>query len=180
MRPQGKKEQKENRLISPYLACLLLVGTALAQTTLSPRLAILGVQPNVVLLVVLSWSMLQGGREGMLWGFGGGVFLDLLSGAPFGTSALSLLLVGFLAGLGEASVFRTSLSFPLIVSFASSLLHDVVFLAILWVMGWTVDWATSLWRLVLPAAVLNTALMPLVYGSLGHLHRRANRADLAW
>jgi rod shape-determining protein MreD len=166
--------------MSPYLVCLLLVVIALAQTTLSPRLALLGVQPNLMLLAVLSWSLLRRGREGMLWGFGGGMLLDTLSGAPFGTSSLSLLLVSFLSGLGEVTIFRTSLSLPLVASFAGSLLHDSAFLTILYLMGWSVDWPTSLWRLILPAAGLNTAVMPVVYILLRWLHQRTKGAELAW
>jgi len=166
--------------ISPYLVCLLLVVIALAQTTLSPRLALLGVQPNLMLLAVLSWSLLRGGKEGMLWAFGGGVLLDMLSGSPFGTSTLSLLLVSFLSGLGEVMMFRPSLSLRLVASFAGSLLHDSAFLMILQLMGWPVDWPTSLWRLMLLAAGLNTVLMPLVYVLLRWLHRRTKEAELAW
>ena len=154
--------------------------TALAQTTLTPRLAILGVQPNLMLLVILSWSLLRGAKAGMVWAIGGGVLLDMLSAAPFGTSTLSLLLVTFLSSLGEVTIFRSSLSPSLVASFFGSLLHDLVFLTILQLMGWVVDWPTSLWRLILPAAGLNTALMPVVYVLLRWLHRRTKEAELAW
>jgi rod shape-determining protein MreD len=166
--------------ISPYLVCLLLVVIALAQTTLSPHLALLGAQPNLMLLAVLSWSLLRGGKGGMLWAFGGGMLLDVLSGAPFGTSTLPLLLVSFLSGRGEVAVFRTTLSLPLVASFAGSLLHDSAFLTVLQLMGWPVDWPASLWRLVLPAAGLNTALMPLMYVLLHWLHQHTKEAELAW
>ena len=166
--------------MSPYLVCLLLVLIALAQTTLSPHLALLGVQPNLMLLAVLSWSLLRGGKEGMLWAFGGGMLLDILSAAPLGASSLSLLLVSFLSGLGKVTVFRTTFSLPLLVTFAGSLLHDSAFLTILYLMGWSVDWPTSLWRLMLPAAGLNMVLMPLIYVLLRSLHERTKETDLAW
>ena len=104
----------------------------------------------------------------------------MLSAAPFGTSTLSLLLVTFLSSLGEVTIFRSSLSPSLVASFFGSLLHDLVFLTILQLMGWVVDWPTSLWRLILPAAGLNTALMPVVYVLLRWLHRRTKEAELAW
>ncbi|MEA3346205.1 MAG: rod shape-determining protein MreD [Chloroflexota bacterium] len=166
--------------MSPYLASLLLILIALVQTTLSPHLAILGAYPNLMLLVVLSWTLLRTGREGMLWAFGGGVLLDMLSGAPFGASTLPLLLVSFLSSLGEETLFRTTLSLPLAVGFAGSLLYDSVFLATLQLMGWQVDWPTSLWRLILPAAGLNTLLMPLVYALLRQLHQHIKGVELSW
>jgi len=173
--------------ISLYLVGLLLVIIALAQTTLSPRLTLLGVQSNLMLLAVLSWSLLRGRREGMVWAFGGGMLLDMLSGASFGISTLSLLLVSSLAGLGEVTIFRVGafretplLPLPLVASFAGSLLHDLTFLTILQLMGWAVDWPTALWRLMLPSAGLNTALMPPVYLLLRWLDRRTKEAGMVW
>ena len=116
----------------------------------------------------------------MLWAFGGGILLDTLSGAPFGVSSLCLLLVSFLSGQSEVAVFRTSFSLLLVASFTGSLLHDSVFLVTLQLMGWTMDWATTLWRLVLPAAGLNMVFMPLVYIPLRWLHHRTRERELAW
>lgn len=108
------------------------------------------------------------------------MLLDVLSAAPFGTSTLSLLLVSFLSTLGELTVFRASLSPLLVASFFGSLLHDLAFLTILQLMGWAVDWPTTLWRMMLPAAGLNTAVMPVVYLLLLWLHRRNTETELVW
>jgi len=166
--------------MSPYLACALLVATALVQTTVGSRLTLLGVQPNFMFLVVFSWSLLRGGREGMLWAFAGGMLLDILSGAPLGVSALSLLLISLLSGLGEATTFRTSFFLLMVGSFAVSLFHDLVFLVILQLMGWSVEWPMVLWRLLFPAAGLNMAFMPAVYALMRWLHRRTKGRELAW
>jgi rod shape-determining protein MreD len=166
--------------LSPYVVCLLLVVVALAQSSLSPRLALLGVQPNLMLLAVLSWSLLRGGREGLLWAFGGGVLVDILSGAPLGVSSLSLLLVSLLSSQGELAVFGTTLSLPLFVGFVGSLLHDLSFLFMLQLLGWSIDWPTALSKLLLLDAGLNTVFMPLMYVSLRWLHRRTKGAELAW
>jgi rod shape-determining protein MreD len=133
-----------------------------------------------MLLAVLSWSLLRGGKEGLLWAFGGGMLLDVLSGAPLGSSSLSLLLVSFLSSQGEVTIFGSTLSLPLVVGFVGSLLHDSVFLSMLHLMGWSVDWPTSLFRLLLPAATLNTLFMPVMYVLMRWLHQRTKGTELAW
>ena len=166
--------------MSPYIACLLLIAIALAQTTLSPHLTLLGAQPNFMFLAVFSWSLLRGGKEGMLWAFGGGILLGILSGAPFGASSLSLLLISFISGKGEVTIFRTSFPLLMAASFAGSLLHDSAFLIILQLMSWTMDWGISLWRLMLSAAGLNMVFMPLVFVLLRWLHQHTREGELAW
>jgi rod shape-determining protein MreD len=66
----------------------LLIALVLFQTTVMPHIHILGVQPDLLLMVVTSWSLLRGAEAGMLWALIAGVALDLVSGAPFGMSTL--------------------------------------------------------------------------------------------
>jgi cell shape-determining protein MreD len=108
------------------------------------------------------------------------MLIDILSGAPLGISSLSLLLVSLLSSQGELAVFGTTLSLPLVVGFVGSLLHDLSFLFMLQLLGWSIDWPRALWRLLLLDAGLNTVFMPLVYVSLRWLHRRTKAAELAW
>lgn len=166
--------------INSYVSVLLLISVALIQSTVMPHLTLWDVKPDLVLLVVISWSLLRGTREGIIWGFIGGLCLDLFSGAPFGLSALALLIVSFLSGLGEATVFRTQVILPLATAFFASLLYNFIFLFVLGVLGWPVVWLDSFIRLVLPTSVLNVLLTPLVYPAMRWLHRKTSREEIEW
>jgi len=157
--------------MSPYLAVLLLAGVALLQTTLAPHLSIIGGRPQFVLLTVVSWALLRGGREGVVWGFAGGVMLDLLSGAPFGITTLPLLLVGYLSGLGEINVFRANFLLPGLVALAATLLFNTVVLLLMQLLGQSVFWEPALLHVILPAVVANLLVLPLFYLPLRRLHR---------
>ena len=61
-----------------YAAILLLSAVAIAQSTVMPHLTIMGVKPDLMLLAVMSWSLLRGSEEGLVWAFIGGLALDLL------------------------------------------------------------------------------------------------------
>src|SRR5438270_1734485 len=104
-----------------YATISLLGLIAVVQSSLLARFAAPGCQPNMMLLTVIAWSLQRGSREGMVWGFTGGLVLDLLTNTPFGMNALLLSLAGFFAGLGEARVFRTNYLLPLFIIVAISL-----------------------------------------------------------
>jgi rod shape-determining protein MreD len=166
--------------ITIYASILLLISVALIQSTVMPHLTLWGVKPDLMLLVVISWSLLRGAREGIVWGFIGGLCLDLFSGVPLGLSALALLIVSFFSGLGEATVFRTHVILPLATVFFASLIYDFIFLLVLRTLGWPVVWLDSFIRLVLPASLLNVLLAPLVYPTIRWLHRKTGREEIDW
>lgn len=161
-----------------YLVVPFLVGIVIVQTTIVPRLAIWGVFADLPLLVVVSWSLVRGRREGMIWGFIAGLMVDLLSGAPFGAATLALTAVGFLSGLGEATVFGARMVLPLITMFLATILYHLLFLVVVRISGHPVAWLDSLVRLVLPTAVLNTALTPVVFLIMRWLYTRFGRTEM--
>lgn len=145
-----------------------------------PRVIILGVKPELMLMVIASWSLLRGTKEGLVWAFIGGICLDLFSGVSFGTMTIALLTVSFIAGLGESSVFRTPIVLPLVVALITTPVYDLVILVILALTGHPVVWLDSLTRIVLPSAVVNALLMPLIFWPLQWLHRKTGREEMRW
>lgn len=165
--------------VSVYAAALLLVTTVIIQTTVMPYVAFLGVKPDLVLLVVISWSLLRGAREGIIWALMGGIGLDLVSAAPFGTCTVILAGLSLLAGLGELSVFRTHLALPLIATLVATLIYDLFFLLFLYMRGCSIVWADTLVKVVLPSALFNVLLSPFIYKALFWLHRRTGPKEMA-
>jgi len=161
-----------------YAAILLLGAVAIAQSTAMPHLTIMGVKPDLMLLAVMSWSLLRGSEEGLVWAFIGGLALDLLSGAPFGASTLALMAVSFFSGLGEVRIFRTHIVLPLLTALFATIVYDLLFLFLLQMSGWPVAWLDNLVKVILPSALLNMALSPIVYQILRWLHRATGKPSL--
>jgi len=164
--------------VTIYLVVPLLVVVGILQTTLVPHLVIWGVFADLPLLVVVSWSLLRGPREGILWGFVAGLTVDLFSGAPFGASTLALIAVGALAGLGAATVFRAHVALPLLAMFLATIVYDLLFLLVVGISGYPVAWLESFYRIILPSATLNAVLTPVVFVTMRWLHVRFGREDM--
>lgn len=158
--------------IKTYAVVPLLAAVALVQSSVLSQFSVRGVPLNLMLLMVVSWSLLRGAREGMIWGFTGGLALDFLSGAPLGSLSLSLTLTAYLTSLGQRTVYRTSPLFPSLVALVASVVNDSIFLGVLSMTGYAVAWRTSLVHVALPTALLGSLMIPLVYRPLAELHRR--------
>jgi len=154
-----------------YLVGLPLVAlAAVLQATVLANLRPLGSNLDLVLLLTLSWTLSGEWQAGAFWGVMGGLCLDTLSGGPFGASALGLVFVAYLTSLTEGRFWRSHVLLPLACALAGTVIFHLLSLAALAVTGHSVDWAGSLFRLTLPAVLLNTLLMLPVYHLLRGLH----------
>ena len=92
-----------NSLLTPprAMAALLAVSVALVlQASVFSHLAVQGVVPDLVLLVVIAAGLAYGSELGLVLGFGAGLLLDLAPPADHyaGRWALALLVAGYVAG----------------------------------------------------------------------------------
>lgn len=131
-----------------------------------------GARLHLMLLVVVSWSLLRGGREGIIWGFLGGLTLDFLSGLPLGTCAFTLTITAYLASLGQLTIYRTNPLFPPGLAFATSVVNDCILMVLLSLTGYVLAWGSLLLRVAVPTAILGALMMPLVHRGLTWLHER--------
>lgn len=161
-----------------YLVFLMLFVVTLLQSTVMSRITIAGVHPDLMLMVVTSWSLLRGTQEGMLWALSGGVSMDLLSGARFGLHSLALLIVSFATGFGERTIFRFEILTPVLVIPFATFGYQLALMAGLFLFGWPVVWGTMMRAVVLPSMLVNTICMPFVYLIVRVLHRHIYREEI--
>ena len=145
-----------------------------------PSLTLWGVKPDLMLLVVVSWNLVRGVRDGVVWGIIGGIMLDFVSGAPFGGHTIALFLASFLAGLGGMSVFRFGLALPVVIVLLSTIAYDLFLAAFLSLVGWPIQWLDLIVEVVLPSIVLNLLATPFVFWAIRSLHRLTGPARIEW
>jgi rod shape-determining protein MreD len=157
----------------------LLTGVALIQTTLLARIKLWGARPDLMLLVVLVWAVVRGMDEGLMWGFIGGLLIDLFSGGPLAATALALLAVALLAGQPLALGIGSRVVRLLLLAFPSIVAYHLVLLIVLGWTGYTVDWGFAWLQVAGPSVLLNVALAPFVLQPLALLERATRQEGFA-
>lgn len=158
--------------MNPYAVAAILVGVAAAQTAIVPHLAILGVRPNLPLLIVTAWGLLRGSGEGIWWGLGAGLALDLFAGVPLGMFATGLVLAGLAAGLGERLVFRTHFLLPALTVAANTLVANLAALGVMKLLNWPVHFGAAMTTAVFPEMAYNLVGILLVFPVMAWVNRR--------
>ncbi|GAB4410581.1 MAG: hypothetical protein Fur0044_04340 [Anaerolineae bacterium] len=150
------------------------------QSTLSPYIKINGVHPDLVLVLVIGWTILRGLGEGFGWALIGGLSLDLLSGGPFGLFTLAMLAAEYITSLFHGRLFGSSIILPLSLTFPLSILFNGLALLILNLLGRPVIWNEALSFILVPVALFNTAAMLIVFPLLYLLNRWLNPQPLSF
>src|SRR5204862_1032889 len=65
----------------------MLIVAAVLQSTALSHVHFFGGTVDLILLMTLSWTLAGDWQGGVMWGFIGGLCLDLLSGGPLGASS---------------------------------------------------------------------------------------------
>ncbi|MBZ0304698.1 MAG: rod shape-determining protein MreD, partial [Anaerolineae bacterium] len=113
---------------------LFMVAAVIDASVLS-HLRYLNGQPSLVLILVVSWGLLNELSDALPWAFIGGLFVDLLSVTPTGTSSFAYVLAVTLILFYAGQVGRRNLVIPPAAAILTTLLHQGVVLAVLILQG---------------------------------------------
>jgi len=155
----------------------LVLGFILLQTTALNFIAINGIKPDLVLVVVILNGFLRGTREGAFLGFVAGVMQDLVSGGYFGLYALTNMTAGYLGGLGEGRLYRDSRVIAAGLALFCTFGAQMVFYLLLVVVDVRVFVLTALTGIIIPVSFYNALVVLLFYGLYYRSHREGLLSD---
>ena len=104
------------RRFGPLQDGLLLLVALVLQIGLVVDLRVWGASGDLMLALVLAVALLDGADKGATWGFVAGVAYDLVLDTPFGLSALTYAVVGYLAGAAASAMVRPAGWWPAVIA----------------------------------------------------------------
>ncbi|MFA7467951.1 MAG: rod shape-determining protein MreD [Desulfotomaculaceae bacterium] len=155
----------------------LVLGFILLQSTVLNFIAINGIKPDLVLVLIILNGFLRGTREGAFLGFVGGVMQDLVSGGYFGMYALTNITAGYLGGLGEGRLYRDNRFIAAGLTWFCTWGAQLVFYLLLAVAEVQVPVLTALIGIIIPVSFYNALVVLLFYGLYYRSHRQGLLSD---
>jgi rod shape-determining protein MreD len=136
-----------------------------------PQLRVAEGGADLVLLMVLSWMLLAGMEEGVVWAILGGVLQDLITGIPLGTTALALVVVSSAANLITGEVGSGNLIYPPIIAAAGTVLYHGLLIMLFSLIGRPVEWGHTLLYVTLPTVLFNVVLSVPIFRIMGRVFK---------
>lgn len=142
---------------------IIIFFLIIIQSSLYPYLQINNAFPDLILIVVLTLSILQGYKKHIVWPLIGGFFLDIFSFKnPIGASILGLLIVSCLSYFLSQNLFKKSSPISIIIIGTGGILFYRFFIDLILLISGT-NFQFSLIQLTTQIAYDVVVLVPLFY-----------------
>ena len=155
----------------------LLLLLAIAESSLWPSLTGIRLRPELVLIASSVWAALTG-TEGFFWAAGGGLMLDLISGAPLGANASALMMGNVAAALLDSVPIPSKLFRCTNWVAVTTLVSHIMLIIVLRLNGQAINLITVSLNTILPLLFINPATSILAYGLLDRYDARRRQGEL--
>jgi len=158
------------------LKATIIVVALVIQLTLINSITILGLKPDLIMVVVIVFSLLNGTKEGIISGFASGLLLDIFSTGLLGINALVKMVIGFACGALKEKIFYEHILFLIpLVTFISSFLQSILVFFLLHAFGIEYSLVWSVNRVALPEALYSSLLSPFIFLVINKLFQLLER-----
>ncbi|MBR3622938.1 MAG: rod shape-determining protein MreD [Selenomonadaceae bacterium] len=132
---------------------LFLIILYAAQTSLLPIISYKGISPDLLLLLITSFALLEGAKYGTLMALGAGLLKGFGSGTFFGVDTFSFVVIAFLLGRFYNQVYREAKFLPLAASIGVTALHYFIFASFMFMLGFRFSPLEHMQNVLLPMLV---------------------------
>jgi rod shape-determining protein MreD len=154
-----------------YLGLPILIIAAALQVSFAPQIRILGGEPDLTFLVVLSWAATAKLDEAVVWAFAGGIAHDLLTGAPTGTSVIGMLLIIFALDRVRQQIFGVGIVTLVGLVVFGTIVQQTIYMIVNAIVGYEVNLIEMFGYVVLPTVAYNLVFIWPVYWIMRRLLR---------
>ncbi|MEP0860422.1 MAG: rod shape-determining protein MreD [Ignavibacterium sp.] len=112
------------------ISILIFIPVLIIQTTVVPLVSIGEVVPDLILILLVYYSITEGQIYGTVLGFVYGLFFDLVTGSLLGSTMIAKTVAGFVAGYfsseNKVDIYLMFFNFGLIV-FLAALVDQIIY-----------------------------------------------------
>ncbi len=170
-----------------YLSVPILVLAAALSASILPQLVGFGVgllgnispilnntrgQINLVMLLVLAWSIRADLLSGFVWALVGGILLDLYSAIPIGTSSAALMIIVYAANGAAQQLYRMRIVTLMAMTLLATLFFQVYTYFALLLLGLSYDILLVIRLVFIPTIIYNLVGALPTYAIVRLIQRR--------
>lgn len=146
-----------------FITAGIVLVCFLMQTTIFQHIALAGMVPNLILIVVVAYGYMRGKSEGIYVGFASGLLIDLLYNDFIGLNALLYVLIGYVAGICNEIYYRDEVSVPIIFIAISDFIFNFGYYVFQFLLRGRLDIFYYIWRTILPEMVYTVLISVFLY-----------------
>jgi cell shape-determining protein MreD len=153
---------------------------ALLQASSVEQFKILDVSPNLMLVFLVAWMVVRGLDDVLPMLLVAGITLGLVGLQSPGVVLLALLPIAALGVVRELHIVHSDFVLALLLIIPATLAYEMVMLLSVMATGGALDLMVGVRAAVVPAAIVNLALMPFVFAGMRFAKPAERRGQLSF
>jgi rod shape-determining protein MreD len=149
--------------MSGFLSFPVLLLLLMIQMVVISRLPLLSGTADLILLVLVAWSLQERVTSAWVWAVVAGLLTSFVSALPLFTPLIGYLIITGIARVLQRQVWQTPILAMFVATVAGSLIYYFMSWFILSFSGLPLPLTDSITRVILPAVLLNLLLSIPVY-----------------
>lgn len=161
-----------------YLAYfILIIVNFILQTTFLQHIEIMGIKPNTMLILIISFSFIRGQVEGIMIGFFCGILVDIFFGTFLGLNAIIGVITAYLSGFFYNDYYKQSSIIPFSLTLGFTIFYELLFYLINILLKGYPNIFYFFIKLVLPEAIYTALLSLIIYKGLYYFDKVLSKTD---
>jgi rod shape-determining protein MreD len=145
----------------------LVLLNIIFEATLFQFSRINGIKPDFVIILIISYAILEGGAYSSAIGLVSGLLIDILYGRALGINAFSYMITGYIFGQARENVFRDSIIPPALFNFAAVVIYQHIYFLLMYLTGNLLHdgilYSQILFSIILPQGIYNAIVGAVIY-----------------
>ena len=167
-------------MLRTILVSILIIISYVFQTTFSLKMSFGVVAPNIIMIIVCSYALLRGKKEGLLVGFFAGLLIDLFFGyyEVIGINAFLYMMIGYIVGIFHDIWYLQDILIPVIVVAISDFVYNFIYYIITFLLRNRLDLMHYIKKIILPEIIYSVFLTVFIYRILMLLNRKLEEFEM--
>ena len=133
------------------------------QTTTFQTLSFANISPNLLIIIVASFGLMRGKKEGMYIGLFSGLLIDIFCGFYLGIYALLYMYIGYISGLLQKRFYPEDIKQPMILIAGADFLSNLVIYIVMFLTRSRYDFGFYLMNIIIPELVYTMVITMFFY-----------------
>ena len=109
-----------------FVISMILIFSNILDSTLFSMIRIRGISPNFNIMIIVSFALLRGSKEGSIIGFFAGFIIDMFFSTSRGYLAIIGALIGYFCGKFNKDFYRENIVLPFVLTLISTIIYGFV------------------------------------------------------
>lgn len=141
----------------------MIIVNIILESTLFQYFRIFGVKPDFTLILIVAYSILQGGYYSTFIGLVAGLITDIVFGNAIGVYAFCYMITGYVIGQVHGNVFKDSVVPAILFNIIAVFIFNNLFFYVSYFMKINVSYTYMLIKILIPQCIYNGLLGFIVY-----------------